>query len=75
MDIYRYVLVDRKGVEDDDELDDYQEAVDKAQGFGTSHAVVERTYTYSDSELIWTPDGSKVWPPKPRRRQHKEVRK
>jgi hypothetical protein len=29
----------------------------------TGFAIVERTYEYSDEELVWTPDGSDVWPP------------
>lgn len=59
--ILRYVLVDRDDNEGDYEYTTLAEA--KADA-GDDHAVVERTYTYDDSELVWTPDGSDTWPPK-----------
>ena len=58
--IERYVLVDRDNTEGDHEFDDYQEAERAAD---ENHAVIARIYTYEDSELVWTPDGSNQWPP------------
>lgn len=60
--IRKYVLVDK----DDHELDDEYDTLDKAQldAARSGCAVVARVYEYSDSELVWTPDGSNVWPPK-----------
>jgi hypothetical protein len=65
--ICRYVLVDRNDQEEDHEYDSYPEAENEAKGRGNTHAVIERTYRYDDSELVWTPDGSDQWPPKPKR--------
>lgn len=59
--ILKFVLVDADGVEGDYEYDDCQEAIKSA---GTTHAVIQRTYTYDDSELVWTPNGRHIWPPK-----------
>ena len=58
--IRRYVLVDAGGIEQDYEYATLQEAIAAA---GETDAVVERTYVFYDSELVWTPDGSDVWPP------------
>lgn len=70
--ITRYVLVNRDDVEQVYEYEQYQEAVDAA---GPDHAVVERHYEYSDSELVWTPNRSPTWPPKPRRVTPRRVRR
>lgn len=59
--ILRYVLVDREGIEEDYEYDSYQEAVDDC---GKDCAVIERTYVYDDSKVVYTPDGSREWPSK-----------
>lgn len=59
--INRYVLVDRNDQEGDYEYDSLQDALSDADD---DHAVIERTYTYDDSELVWTPDGGDQWPPK-----------
>lgn len=64
--ILRYVLVDRTGHERDHEYEDYPEAC--ADALEASCAVLERTYTYTDSELVWTPSGGSTWPPSTRRR-------
>lgn len=61
--IRRYVLVSQDDIEGDYEYDSYDEAVNDA---GSTHAVVERTYVYDDSELVWTPDGGSIWPPSKR---------
>jgi hypothetical protein len=70
-DILRYVLVDRFDREGDQEYDTLDEAIAAA---GDDDAVVERTYEYGGSELVWTPDGGQSWPPKPckRRRDREE---
>ena len=60
--ITKYVLVDRSNTEGDHEYDLFDEA---KQAAGDTHAVAERTYTYDDTALMWTPDGSGQWPPKP----------
>lgn len=60
--ISRYVLVDANDNEQDHEYDDYAAAESAAEEQGC--AVIERRYEYSDSELVWTPNGSLSWPPK-----------
>ena len=58
--ITRYVLVDR----DDHEGGwEYTELAEAIKDVGSSCAVIAREYEYSDSEVVWTPDGSGVWPP------------
>lgn len=59
--ISRYVLVDRNDQEQDYEYESYDEAVTAA---GDTHAVIEREYEYSDSQLVWTPNGRDSWPPR-----------
>ena len=61
--ITRYVLVNRDNQEQDTEYDEfsYDEAVAEAEKLG--FAVIERHYTFDDSELVWTPNGSSSWPP------------
>lgn len=60
--ITRYVLVDENDVEGDIEYDSLVMAITDAQS-REGHAVIERTYAYQDSTLVWTPDGSDIWPP------------
>jgi len=62
--ILRYVTVNQEDQEGDYEYETMQEAIAAA---GKSEAVIERTYTYDDSYLVWTPNGSDTWPPKRRR--------
>lgn len=62
MTISRYVLVDKDNHEDDHEYESYDEAKAAA---GDDHAVIERTYSFTDSELVYTPSGASTWPPKP----------
>ena len=62
MNISRYVLVNRDNQEQDYEYESYDDAIAEAQD--QDCAVIERTYSYDDSELVWTPDGSNHWPPK-----------
>lgn len=59
--ITRWVLVDLNDHEGDVEYDSYNEAVAAA---GNDHAVVERTYGFVDTELVWTPDSKMTWPPR-----------
>lgn len=59
-DIRKYVLVGRDDVEQDYEYLNYQEAEENARR--QDCAVIARTYTYEDSDLVWTPDGSDTWP-------------
>lgn len=58
--INRYVTIDRDGNESD-EYDTYREALAAAES-ATGLAIIERNYEYSDSSLVWTPDGGDTWP-------------
>jgi len=58
--INRYRLVDRNDRELDTLYDDAQEAIADA---GEDYAVIELSFEYADSELIYTPDGRDTWPP------------
>ena len=66
MNILRYVLVDKDNYEGDHEYTDIDEArtdaEDRAEREGTPWAVVERVYTYEDSNLVYTTNQSDVWP-------------
>jgi hypothetical protein len=59
--IRRYILVDTDDTELDPEFDSFTEAQEQAQASGC--AVAARIYEYSDTELVWTPDGGDTWPP------------
>jgi len=68
-DVRKYVLVNREDMEGDYEYGSLREAKRKAAAYG--EAVIARTYViedgdliYDDSELVWTPDGGNVWPPR-----------
>ena len=59
--IERYALVDLEGARDDTVwYEDCQEAIGQA---GTTHAVEALQFRFSDSELVYTPNGSQTWPP------------
>lgn len=58
--ILRYVVVDSCGNEEDWERETLQDAIEAGSG---DFAVIERVYTYDDSSLVWTSDGSNTWPP------------
>ena len=58
--VSRYILVDRSGVTTGDYFDDPREAKERAAI--EDCAVVEHIYGYEDEDLVWTPDGSTVWP-------------
>lgn len=59
--ITRYALVDRNNEESGD-FDTYAEAEEAAKREGDV-AVVAVEFEYSDTCLVWTPDGSVTWPP------------
>lgn len=59
-DIYTYVVVDEQGQYVGEELDTFDEAKNSAIQHGNS-AVVMITYTFDDSELLWTPNGEDTW--------------
>ena len=61
--IERYVLVNRDDIEGDYEYTSLDEATTDA---GTTHAVIARIYEYTDSELVYTPNGADTWPPRSR---------
>ena len=67
--IRKYVLVDRNDTEADYEYGSLREA--RKAGAKYDQAVVARLYVrededliYDHSELVWTPDGGNVWPPR-----------
>jgi hypothetical protein len=62
--ITKYVVVDERDQEGDYEYDHLEQARAAAIGAGNS-AVIAREYEYSDSDLVWTPNGAMSWPPKP----------
>lgn len=62
MEITRYVVSDEDGNELDTEYDTLDDARSAAQSYGDC-AVIERTYVYDDSQLVWTPNGGDTWPP------------
>ncbi|ANA86489.1 hypothetical protein BH762_gp029 [Gordonia phage OneUp] len=59
--IVKYVLVDS----DDNEGDHYYDSLVEARQIArlTDQAVVAHTFEFSDSELVWTPNGDTTWPP------------
>lgn len=67
--IHKYALVDEHNTEGDYEYGSLREA--RRAGAKYGQAVILRHYTrddedliYDDSELVWTPNGANVWPPK-----------
>ena len=59
--IERYALVDIDGERDDTVwYEDCQRAIAEA---GSTHAVEALQFRFSDSDLVYTPDGSQTWPP------------
>jgi len=62
-DIQRYVVLDVDGNQGSGEYDTLDEAREAAQSVGG--AVEAHVYEWSDSELVWTPDGGNEWPPPP----------
>jgi hypothetical protein len=67
MDITTYVLVNTDDEYVGEEMDTLDEARNAASQEDEPHAIVEITYTFEDSALVWTPDGSDTWPPRQRR--------
>lgn len=66
MKIIRYVLVDTDDNEQDYEYDEHEYDEAEAEAYRTGCAVIARVFEYEDSELVWTPNGSNIWPPKKR---------
>ena len=69
--VKKYVLVDHHDTEQDYEYGSLREA--QKAGRKYDMAVIRRHYinqwpdgdlVYDDSELVWTPDGGNVWPPR-----------
>jgi len=68
--ITRYVIVTEANHEEDYEypnLDEAQADAEERCEKGERLAVIERQYTYEDSELVWTSNGGSTWPPRARR--------
>jgi len=59
--IEKYILVDRNGEAYGYFHDDFSSA--KALADARGFAVDEYRFTFSDSQLVYTPDGSRTWPP------------
>ena len=57
----RYAVIDRNDTKVNDH-EKYEDAVQEAKGDGNC-AVTEEQYEYTDSTVVWTPDGSNTWPP------------
>lgn len=62
--IRTYVLVNDDDEYVSDEFDTLDEAKNEVSFRNEPFAIVALVYTFEDSELVWTPDGGKVWPPK-----------
>ena len=58
--ILRYVLEDSTGLEEEYEYESFNEARESAEK--SDMAVIERSYVFDDSYVVWTPDGSTTWP-------------
>ena len=60
----KYELIDQDGHSDSSGYlyDNADEAIADAKKYG-GYAVKMLTFEYSDSELVWTPNGNDVWPP------------
>lgn len=63
MPIYRYIVVDADNEQVRSDWEDYDDAETAAGRLEQPTAVVEREYTFSDSQLIWTSTGDDFWPP------------
>lgn len=62
--ITTYIVVDSKGQYVGEEHSSMREAINGAQQLiesGEPAAVVEFTYEFYDSELVWTPNGETEW--------------
>ncbi|MGI6797905.1 hypothetical protein [Gordonia sihwensis] len=58
--IRKYILVNIN----DEEVGDYYDTLEEAKrAAGRDYAVAAHVYEYSDSELLWTPNGDDRWPP------------
>jgi hypothetical protein len=59
--ICKYVIVDADDVSEDYVYDTLSEAKEAAAQRNEPVAIIERTYTFEDSELVWTSTGDTVW--------------
>jgi hypothetical protein len=62
--IRTYVLVNEDDEYVSDEFDTLDEAKNEISFRNEAYAIVSLVYTFEDSELVWTPDGGNVWPPR-----------
>lgn len=60
METTRYAVVDGEETKVGDH-ENYEEAVAEAKQRGNC-AVSEEHYEYTDSKVVWTPDGTTIWP-------------
>lgn len=66
-DFHTYIVVDELDSYVGEEHDTFQEACNYAEALnrvGGRHAVVEFTYEFADSSLVWAPNNEATWPPK-----------
>lgn len=61
MELQKFAVIDRDGDNTGTLFDTKDEAVTSARNLGPDYAVEMLTYSYDDSELVWTPDGSDSW--------------
>jgi hypothetical protein len=64
MNIHTYVVVSLDDEYVSEEHAGKAEAVNDAESRDEPHAVVELTYVFDDSDLVWTPNNASTWPPK-----------
>ena len=61
METSRYAVIDSNDSKVNDH-EKYEDAVAEAKAAGDC-AVTQEQYEYTDSTVVWTPDGSDTWPP------------
>ena len=61
MTIEMFQVIDINGVATETTI--YRTKEEAVEAAGQDQAVEMLTFEYSDSELVWTPDGSDTWPP------------
>lgn len=65
VEIHKYVIVDANDTSQDYQYDTLAEAKEAAANYEDPVAIIERLFTFEDSELVWTSTGDTVWPPQP----------
>lgn len=63
MEIHRYVIVDANNVEENGDYDTLHEAKAVASKRQEPVAIIDCTYVFDDSELVWSNTGDDTWPP------------